>query len=156
MSGKRCIRTGALERKMRRTVAGLVVDGSAETRIATRLDLELLGCEVVAEAANGLQGLALVCALRPGLVVFGAEMCEVGGIGALEFLRLLRANAPWAAAVALSARMVAESREEFVREGIAEYLRKPLDREGFARMRLQLDRIGTAAPLRSLPSTRMD
>ncbi len=137
-------------------VAGLVVDGSAETRITARLDLESLGCEVVAEAANGPQGLALVYALRPGLVVFEAEMPAVDGIGALEFLRLLRASAPWAAAVALSARMVAELREEFVREGIAEYLRKPLDREGFARMRLRLDRIGMAAPLRSVPLTRLD
>lgn len=131
---------------MTRMGAGLLVD-DLQTRAATRLDLESLGYEFVAEAADGLQGLALVYALRPGLVVFEAEMPEAGGIGAIQFLRLLRANAPWVSAVALSSRMAPDSREEFLREGIAEYLRKPLDREGFARMRLRLNRIGLVPPL---------
>jgi len=66
----------------------LIVDDAREIRQLLRLTLELDGrFEVVGEAADGEEGIALAGELRPDRVVLDVEMPVLGGIAALPGLR---------------------------------------------------------------------
>src|SRR5436305_761121 len=66
----------------------VVVDDSRDIRLLLRLSVEQrTDVEVVAEADNGEQAIALVGALRPDLVILDVEMPVLDGISALPKLR---------------------------------------------------------------------
>lgn len=100
----------------------LIVDDDADIRLVVRLFLRESGLfEVVGEAGDGREAIALVCALDPDVVLLDLDMPIVGG---LEAIPVIRRRAPETRVVVLSA---TESEEAARDVGAHAYLRKPFD-----------------------------
>ena len=84
------------------------------------------GWEVVGEAANGLEAVALYDRLRPDLVTMDLVMPEMGG---LEALREIRALDPGARVVVVTALDQKQSLMDSIREGAIDFIVKPFERQ---------------------------
>ena len=84
------------------------------------------GWEVVGEAANGLEAVALYDRLRPDLVTMDLVMPEMGG---LEALRQIRAHDPDARVVVVTALDQKQALMDSIREGAMDFIVKPFERE---------------------------
>ena len=84
------------------------------------------GWEVVGEAANGLEAIALYDRLRPDLVTMDLVMPEMGG---LEALRQIRAEDPNARVVVVTALDQKQALMDSIREGAMDFIVKPFERE---------------------------
>ena len=71
----------------------LLVDDSPLVREVLRLHVEGRGLEVIGEAADGRQGVALAEELAPDVVILDQEMPEMTGLQALRALRKRVRNA---------------------------------------------------------------
>jgi CheY-like chemotaxis protein len=85
---------------MARTV--LIVDDDEDIRDILRMHCELSGYEVVAEAADGLQGYLLASRYRPALVFLDYKMPEMNGE---EASTLIRAELPKTTIVAFTGQL---------------------------------------------------
>ena len=83
------------------------------------------GWEVVGEAGNGSEAVAMYDRLRPDLVTMDLVMPEMGG---LEALRLIRANDPSARVVVVTALDQKQVLLDSIREGAVDFIVKPFDR----------------------------
>ena len=100
----------------------LLVDDLPDIRLVMRLLLEADGrAEVVGEAADGAEGVALARELRPDAVILDLRMPGMDGVSALP---LIRDAAPGVVVVALSALPVGPSTDQAIDLG-ATYVRKP-------------------------------
>jgi two-component system chemotaxis response regulator CheY len=84
------------------------------------------GWEVVGEAGNGLEALALYDRLRPDLVTMDLVMPEMGG---LEALRRIRARDPDARVVVVTALDQKQTLMDSIREGAIDFIVKPFERQ---------------------------
>ncbi len=84
------------------------------------------GWEVVGEAGNGVEAVALYDQLRPDLVTMDLVMPEMGG---LEALRLIRAGDPTARVVVVTALDQKQVLLDSIREGAVDFIVKPFDRK---------------------------
>jgi two-component system, chemotaxis family, chemotaxis protein CheY len=84
------------------------------------------GWEVVGEAANGLEAVALYDRLRPDLVTMDLVMPEMGG---LEALRQIRAEDPQARVVVVTALDQKQALMDSIREGAIDFIVKPFERQ---------------------------
>jgi two-component system chemotaxis response regulator CheY len=84
------------------------------------------GWEVVGEAGNGLEALALYDRLRPDLVTMDLVMPEMGG---LEALRQIRAQDPGARVVVVTALDQKQALMDSIREGAIDFIVKPFERQ---------------------------
>jgi two-component system, chemotaxis family, chemotaxis protein CheY len=84
------------------------------------------GWEVVGEAANGLEAIALYDRLRPDLVTMDLVMPEMGG---LEALRQIRAEDPNARVVVVTALDQKQALMDSIREGAIDFIVKPFERQ---------------------------
>jgi two-component system chemotaxis response regulator CheY len=84
------------------------------------------GWEVVGEAANGQEAVALYDRLRPDLVTMDLVMPEMGG---LEALRLIRARDPAARVVVVTALDQKQALMDSIREGALDFIVKPFERQ---------------------------
>jgi two-component system chemotaxis response regulator CheY len=84
------------------------------------------GWEVVGEAANGLEAVALYDRLRPDLVTMDLVMPEMGG---LEALRRIRASDPEARVVVVTALDQKQALMDSIREGALDFIVKPFERQ---------------------------
>jgi DNA-binding NarL/FixJ family response regulator len=103
------------------TVRVLIADDHPLTREALARLLAQHGFEVAGQAGNGEDAVALAGELQPQLVLLDLSMPGVGG---LEALPLLRAAAPAAEVVVLTASEDEESLLAAIRAGAAGYLLK--------------------------------
>jgi two-component system, chemotaxis family, chemotaxis protein CheY len=83
------------------------------------------GWEVVAEAANGAEAIALYQEHRPDLVTMDLVMPEMGG---LDALRLIRASDPEAKVVVVTALDQKQALMDSIREGAIDFIVKPFER----------------------------
>ncbi len=104
----------------------LVVDDAAFMRQTLRDVLEGAGHEVVAEAEDGEEALALYETHRPDLVTLDLVMPRMGGI---EVLRELRRRHPEARVVVCSSVSDETSILEAIRLGARDYVLKPVSAE---------------------------
>jgi DNA-binding NarL/FixJ family response regulator len=74
-----------------RTARLVLVDDDQALRLALHELLEEAGYDVVGEAGNGAQGLAVIAELRPDVVLLDLRMPGVGGV---EVARELRQRSP--------------------------------------------------------------
>lgn len=65
----------------------LIVDDNADLRLLTRLTVEDTSCEVVGEACNGAEAVALAEELRPDVVVMDMKMPLMDGVEATKALK---------------------------------------------------------------------
>jgi two-component system, chemotaxis family, chemotaxis protein CheY len=84
------------------------------------------GWDVVGEAANGREAVALYEQLRPDLVTMDLVMPEMGG---LEALREIRARDPGARVVVVTALDQKQSLMDSIREGAIDFIVKPFERQ---------------------------
>ncbi len=84
------------------------------------------GWEVVGEAGNGVDAVALYKQLRPDLVTMDLVMPEMGG---LEALRLIRASDPEAKVVVVTALDQKQTLIESIRDGAFDFIVKPFERQ---------------------------
>jgi two-component system, chemotaxis family, chemotaxis protein CheY len=119
----------------------LIVDDSAFVRDVLRHHLECMGCEVVAEAENTLQALALFRTVSPSLVILDVAVPQTAGIGAQSMVRIMRSENPMVQVLAMGALAFSEVRKSFVSEGAFDYLIKPLDAQAFNHVRNQLEEL---------------
>ena len=100
----------------------LVVDDEPDLRILLWMAVEADGrCSVVADASNGLDGIARAAELQPDVIVLDHLMPEMDGIRALP---LLREAAPRAKVIMLSALSSDPYRVDAIRAGADAYLEK--------------------------------
>src|SRR5581483_12021619 len=98
------------------------------------------GWEVVGEAANGVEAVALYKELRPDLVTMDLVMPEMGG---LEALRLIRAGDPQARIVVVTALDQKQTLMDSIREGAIDFIVKPFERQRILNL---LAKLGGGAP----------
>ena len=111
----------------------LVVDDAMIMRKLIRDVAVEAGWEVVGEAPNGAEAVALYEKLRPDLVTMDLVMPIMGGN---EALRRIRAADPDARVVVVTALDQKQTLTESIRDGALDFIVKPFDREriiGFLR-----------------------
>jgi two-component system chemotaxis response regulator CheY len=84
------------------------------------------GWEVVGEAGDGAEGVALYEKLRPDLVTMDLVMPNMGGIEALQKIRELD---PSARVVVITAVDQKQSLMDSIRHGAVDFIVKPFDRD---------------------------
>jgi DNA-binding NarL/FixJ family response regulator len=100
----------------------VLVDDVPELRLLVRLTLEEdAGIEVVGEAANGREGVEVVRATDPDLVLLDLSMPDMDG---LEAIPLMRENAPNARVVVLSGHEAGRVSLEALDQGASRYINK--------------------------------
>jgi two-component system, chemotaxis family, chemotaxis protein CheY len=102
------------------------------------------GWEVVGEAGDGAEAVALYDRLRPDLVTLDLVMPVMGG---LEALRQIRARDPRAQVVVVTALDQKQALMDSIRDGAIDFIVKPFERQRVLNL---LAKLGGAAP-RSAP-----
>jgi two-component system chemotaxis response regulator CheY len=116
----------------------LIVDDSVSIRDLLRLDLESIGCRVVAEAENASQALDLFRTIKPDVVTLDVLMPRVGNLDSLGFFRILRKEAPSVPVIIVSVVADPEIRGQFIDGGALEYVVKPFNPRTFQKIKLRL------------------
>jgi DNA-binding NarL/FixJ family response regulator len=105
-----------------RPIRVVLVDDVPELRLLVRLTLEEEpGIEVVGEASNGRDGIAVVKETNPDLVLLDLSMPDMDG---LEAIPLMRENAPNARIVVLSGHEAGRVSLEALDQGASRYINK--------------------------------
>jgi two-component system, chemotaxis family, chemotaxis protein CheY len=104
----------------------MVVDDAMIMRKLIRDVAIEAGWEVVGEASNGAEAVALYGKLRPDLVTMDLVMPVMGGN---EALRQIRAGDPDARVVVVTALDQKQTLTESIRDGALDFIVKPFDRE---------------------------
>lgn len=121
----------------------MIVDDEAEVRegIAEKLDWEMLGFDVVAQAENGLEAIEKAECSEVDLLLTDIKMPFMDGLSMISEFRTLH---PSAKIVILSGFDDAEYARQAIKLGVTEYVLKPVNAEELAgvlaRMKEQLDR----------------
>lgn len=103
----------------------LLIDDSADVRALLRLQLELDGrFEIVDEAENGKQGIALAVAHQPDAIIVDVMMPELNGVDAVA---QIRKDVPDARIVMYSARERTQSASQSLAAGADVYIEKGSD-----------------------------
>jgi response regulator of citrate/malate metabolism len=123
----------------RMSIRVLLIDDSVFVRDVLRHHLECIGCDVVAEAENTLQALALFRTVQPNLVVLDAAVPQTGGIGSLALVRIMRSENANVSVLIIGDVALPEVRKSFLREGALDYILKPFNANAFAHLRRRLE-----------------
>ncbi|HKG13584.1 MAG TPA: response regulator [Pyrinomonadaceae bacterium] len=108
----------------------MVVDDSADIRELTRLQLGILGYQVV-EAAEGRQAVELASRECPALILMDLTMPVLDGLEATRLIRGL-AELCGVVIVAFTALHGSECRASALAAGCDDYVQKPLGMEGLS------------------------
>jgi len=107
----------------KRKVRVLLADDESHVRLFVKTVVGSMGCEIVAEAADGKQALELFDKTKPDLVLLDINMPVMDGITALKELRL---KSDRVAIVMLTSLASAEVVEQCLEAGANYHLRKDL------------------------------
>ncbi|MCR5325066.1 MAG: response regulator [Lachnospiraceae bacterium] len=104
----------------------LVADDESVVRkgIINGTDWQLIGCEVVAEAANGEEGLEKALDLKPDLVVSDIRMPKMDG---LEMVRQIMESLPKIKVIFLTAYGDFKYAQQAIKLGACDYILKPFE-----------------------------
>lgn len=109
----------------------LIVDDSRTSRKMLRTLLEEAGHEIVGEAVNGDDGYLKYQELKPELVTMDITMPTTDGIQALQLIKHYDKDAN---VVMITAAGQKEKMLQALKEGAAEFITKPFDREEVIRV----------------------
>jgi two-component system, chemotaxis family, chemotaxis protein CheY len=123
------------------SVRVVMIDDSVFVRDVLRHHLECIGCEVVAEAENTVQALDLFRTVSPSLVTLDIAVQQTGGIGALALVRIMRSEKPETQVLVMGTLAFPEIRKSFLREGVLDYIVKPLTAQSFEHVRNRLEEL---------------
>lgn len=102
-----------------------IIEDSISARKLLNYRLRQIGCEVVGEAVNPAEGLALFRELNPQLVTLDILMPEVDGMTSKDLFHSIRKDSPETVIIIVSARPKGIERAEFIRDGAFAYFEKP-------------------------------
>jgi len=102
----------------------LIVDDALFMRRMLRRLLETMGCEIVGEAADGVEALEQFKKLKPDLITLDIVMPNLDGIETVKQLRALDKDVKIVMVSALDQR---QALLEAVRQGADDYVVKPFD-----------------------------
>ena len=104
----------------------MVADDESLVRkgIVNGTDWQLIGCEVVAEAANGEEGLQKALELKPDLVVSDIRMPKMDG---LEMVRQIMDKLPKTKVIFLTAYGDFSYAQQAIKLGACDYILKPFE-----------------------------
>lgn len=110
----------------------LIVEDEEMVRkgLVKTLDWESMGCTVIAEAANGKQGVDLIKELEPDLVITDVRMPYMDGVSMINQLRVEGCESHF---ILLSAHSDFSYVQGAIRAGAVDYLIKPLKDEELKR-----------------------
>jgi DNA-binding NarL/FixJ family response regulator len=112
-----------------RKIRVVLVDDVPELRLLVRVTLEEdPGIEVVGEAANGREGIAVVESANPDLILLDLSMPDMDG---LEAIPLMRAHAPQVRVIVLSGHEAGRISLQALDQGASRYVNKA---DGLARI----------------------
>jgi DNA-binding NtrC family response regulator len=101
----------------------LVVDDDASLRRVMEMQLEEIGCDVVA-VASGKEALAALEEVTPALVITDLK---IPGMSGMDLLKSLRANQPELTVIMVTAYGTVKTAVEAMKAGAYDYLTKPID-----------------------------
>lgn len=104
----------------------MIVDDSKTSRRILRGILEESGYEVVCEAQNGEEGYLKYKELRPDVVTMDITMPKMDGIECLKLIRHIDENAK---VIMVTAAGQKEKMMDAIKNGAAEFLTKPFEKE---------------------------
>mgnify|MGYP005817217415 CR=1 FL=1 len=125
----------------------LVVDDAMIMRKLIRDTALEAGWEIVGEAANGAEAVALYQTLRPDLVTMDLVMPVMGGNEALRQIRAIDGEARVVVVTALDQK---QTLMESIRDGALDFIVKPFERE---RIRGVLDKVRARQDAPRTPQT---
>lgn len=111
------------EAQQRRAV---IIDHDALARGLLRVILEDNGCEVVAEASSGLEGLMAVERHEADFVCLAVDLPEIDGLNTVACLHAVHPTLP---ILMVTARADRETVSTAIRSGVRDYIIKPFDAE---------------------------
>ena len=106
-------------------VETLIIEDSEAARNILKQRLADIGCQIVGEAADPVEGLSLFRSLTPKLVTLDLLMPTVGQMDAKMLFATIRAESPGTAIIIISSRAKATEQAEFLRQGAMAYFQKP-------------------------------
>jgi DNA-binding NtrC family response regulator len=106
----------------------LIIDDDASLRRVMEMQLEEIGCEVVA-VASGNDALAVLEDVAPALVITDLK---IPGMSGLDLLKLLRADHPELTVIMVTAYGTVRTAVEAMKAGAFDYLTKPIDYDELA------------------------
>jgi DNA-binding NtrC family response regulator len=106
----------------------LVIDDDASLRRVMEMQLEEIGCKVVA-VASGNDALAVLEEVAPALVITDLK---IPGMSGLDLLKLLRADHPELTVIMVTAYGTVRTAVEAMKAGAFDYLTKPIDYDELA------------------------
>ena len=110
--------------KNNRKPSVLVVDDDHMMREMLKLILHSDDYQVLGEAANGKNAIALCANLKPGLVLLDINMPEMDGLQALEEIRKI---SPATKVIMVSAEATMDKVKDAISKGAAGFIVKPLN-----------------------------
>lgn len=110
--------------KNNRKPSVLVVDDDHMMREMLKLILHSDDYQVLGEAANGKNAIALCANLKPGLVLLDINMPEMDGLQALEEIRKI---SPATKVIMVSAEATMDRVSEAIKKGAVGFVVKPLN-----------------------------
>ncbi len=124
---------------MSRPTSALIIEDEPHVRVFLRLLLKECGIESVTEAGDGTQGLAMIQAQPPELVLLDINLPVMNG---LEVLQLLHEERPDLPVIMVSAQSAMKTVLECVKLGAKAYILKHSERdEALQMLRDALDEI---------------
>jgi two-component system response regulator YesN len=115
---------------MKKTV--MVIDDKPIIRraIVQTTDWDRLGCEVVAQAEDGLEGLALLGGVRPDILITDIKM---PGLSGLELAEWMQSNIPESKTILITGHQEFEFAKQAVKWGAFDFIVKPIHDQEFAK-----------------------
>jgi CheY-like chemotaxis protein len=113
------------EGKIEMAVETLIIEDSTAARNILKQRLTDIGCEIVGEAADPVQGLSLFRSLAPKLVTLDLLMPVVNQMDAKLLFSIIRSESPGTAIIIISSQAKATEQAEFLRQGAMAYFQKP-------------------------------
>jgi CheY-like chemotaxis protein len=111
-------------------VNAIIIDDSATARYI-RHQLVKLGCVVAGEAINALEGLKLFREIEPAIVTLDLVMPKHDGVDAMQALRTMKKEDPYTIIIVISTLGIASDVEDYLKEGIFDYIVKPISEFSF-------------------------
>ncbi|QOX80165.1 response regulator [Trichlorobacter lovleyi] len=114
----------------------MIVDDALFIRTVLRTMLEDCGCQILAEAASGLEALRCLHAVTPDLIFLDIILPDANGIDILDDIRH---RLPDTAVIICSSISQEQTIHKALQHGAAAYLHKPFTQEAVAAVLRQLE-----------------
>lgn len=119
-------------------VTALIIDDSAAARQVIAYHLRKAGCVIIGEASNASFALDLFREYQPAVVTLDLMMPRIFNLDSMSLLHTMKREKPKVAIIIVSIIPFKKTRDDFLAQGVAAYVSKPLDSYNFEPVRIKL------------------